>query len=350
MKVQKGSEVTCWSLVGPSIPLTLDSPIPWIYTGHVLTLRRRYNTIGTFLKSRFGKRIYKVSLHGGFTCPNRDGTKGWGGCVYCQPKTLIGEDFGKTPDIEEQLTRGIGYLKRRYRAEGFIAYFQSYSNTYAPPDRLEGLYRRALNHPEVVGLAVSTRPDTVDAEVLDLLCHIGRERFLWVEYGLQSARDETLRLIGRAHTVEDFLTTYEMTVKRGIRVCVHIILGLPGEGREEMMETARFLGRLNPWGVKIHHLQIHRGTRLEGWYRKGLVRTLDLEEYIPLVVEFLELLPSSTIIHRVVGDAPQDLLVAPQWGSKLEVLRAIDRYMIEKDTWQGRRCGAMPTTHPFLSE
>ena len=307
-----------------------------IYTGHVLTLQRRYNTIGSFLKRHFGRRIYKVSLHGGFTCPNRDGTKGWEGCTYCQPQTLIPEGT-ESLSVEEQIRRGIEGLKKRYRAEGFIAYFQSYSSTYAPLERLEELYRKALNHPEVVGLAVSTRPDTVTAETLDLLSRIGRERFLWVEYGLQSARDETLELIGRKHTVKDFLTAYERTVERGIRVCVHVILGLPGEGREEMMETARFLGRLNPWGLKIHHLQIHRGTRLEEWYRKGLVKTLDLNEYIPLGTEFLALLHPATIIHRITGDAPEVFLVAPRWGNKLEVLRAIDRYMIERDTWQGKR-------------
>lgn len=304
---------------------------------YVLTLQKRYNTIGSFLKRHFGRKIYKVSLHGGFTCPNRDGTKGWAGCAYCQPETLITKDLKDLPAIEEQLKRGIEHLKRRYKAEGFIAYFQSYSSTYAPLERLEELYMKALNYPEVVGLAVSTRPDTVTPETLDLLSSIGRERFLWVEYGLQSARNETLELVGRKHTVEDFLITYEKTVERGIKVCVHIILGLPGEGEEEIMETARFLGKLNPWGLKIHHLQIHRGTRLEEWYRKGLVKTLELNEYIPLVTEFLELIHPSTIIHRLIGDAPEAFLIAPQWGKKLEVLRAIDRYMLERDTWQGKR-------------
>lgn len=296
----------------------------------------RYRGLGKYLKEHFGRKVHKVSIHAGLTCPNRDGSKGWKGCIYCQPQTLIPEGAESLP-VEEQIRRGIEALRRRYRAEAFIAYFQSYSNTYGPVQRLERMYRSALSHPGIVGLAVSTRPDTVTDETLELLSDLGKEGFLWVEYGLQSARDRTLELIGRKHTVEDFLRAYERTVERGIRVCVHIILGLPGEGREEMMETARFLGRLRPWGVKIHHLQIHRGTELESWYRKGLVKPLDLPEYMALVTEFLEHLNPDTVIHRLLGDAPRGLLVAPQWGEKAKILRAIEDYMARKDTWQGKR-------------
>lgn len=225
-------------------------------------MNKRYNTLGGFLRGHFGRRIYKVSLWGGFTCPNRDGIKAEGGCIYCQPETLRPISLIDGEPIEKQLKDGIAYIKKRHKAEGFIAYLQSYSNTYAPIERLKETYYKAIDHPEVVGLAISTRPDTVDDRVLDLLSEIGRLKFLWVEYGLQSSSDETLEFLNRGHTVKDFLSTYERTVKRGIRVCVHVILGLPCEGRNDIFKTANLLNQLKVWGVKLHHLQVHKGTEL----------------------------------------------------------------------------------------
>lgn len=300
-------------------------------------MNKRYNTLSDFLRGYFGRRVYKVSLWGGFTCPNRDGRKGEGGCIYCQPQALRPLSLVNGESIEEQLKDGIAYIKKRHKAEGFIAYLQSYSNTYAPIERLRETYYRAIDHPEVVGLAVSTRPDVVDDRVLDILSEIARERFLWVEYGLQSANDKTLESLNRGHTVKDFLSTYERTVKRGIRVCVHVILGLPEEDRKDMLKTAKLLSELKVWGVKIHHLQVYKGTRLEELYKDGRIRLLTLEDYIPLVVNFIELLNPSTVIHRLIGDAPKGFLVAPNWGNKLSIIRMIEGYMEEKDTYQGAK-------------
>ncbi len=298
---------------------------------------KRVNTIGDHLKRHFGGNIYKVSLWAGLSCPNRDGTKGKGGCVFCQPDALMPADMRGGEPIDAQLERGIRHLKKRYRAERFIAYLQAYTNTYGDVDTLRAIYHRAIDHPDVVGLAVSTRPDAIDHRVLDLFSEMDETTIFWVEYGLQSAKDETLRFLNRGHTLEDFLRTYEETVKRGIRVCVHVILGLPNETRDDMLDTAHLLTELRVWGVKIHHLQIHRGTQLETLYKKGLVRVLSLEEYIPLVIDFIEHLHPDIIIHRLIGDVPERFLVAPRWGNKLSVLRMINRYMDELDTFQGAK-------------
>jgi len=245
--------------------------------------------------------------------------------------------FRQYESIEEQLNHGIDYIKKRYKAEGFITYLQNNSNTNAPLETLRDIYHRAMDHPQVLGLAVSTRPDTVDKDIIELLCEINRKKFVWIEYGLQSANDATLKYIKRRHTVEEFLSAFHMTAEMGIRICAHVIIGLPGETREDIIKTARLLSGLNIWGVKIHHMQVYRGSALETLYNNGEIKALDLEEYISLVIDFMEHLSPDIIVHRLVGDAPTSFLIAPRWGDKLDAIRKINRQMELKETFQGAK-------------
>jgi radical SAM protein (TIGR01212 family) len=296
----------------------------------------RYNKLSDYLKDRFGCRVFKVTLLAGFTCPNRDGTKGTGGCIYCEPKTLVPRDYREGTGIIEQLEAGIEKVRKRHKAEKFIAYFQVNTNTYADTDRLSGLYKEAARHPDVAALAISTRPDCVADEVLDLLAELKREKHLWLELALQSAHDTTLGVIKRGHTSGDFSRAVERAAKKGIDVCAHIILGLPGEGKSDILDTIRFIARQGVWGVKFHQMQVVRGTPLEGMYDEGFLRPVGLEEYTSLVVDCLELLPPGVVVHRLVGDTPKGYLVAPKWGkNKFEVTGMIEGLLRARGTRQG---------------
>ncbi|MBI3755274.1 MAG: TIGR01212 family radical SAM protein [Deltaproteobacteria bacterium] len=285
------------------------------------SMTKRYSPISDFLKNKFGCKVFKVSLNAGLTCPNRDGTKGIGGCIYCKPETLMPLNYhyennpplspfnkggmmgGFLDDmkIREQLYDGIAYIRKRHKAEKFISYFQINTNTYAPVSALEKIYQEGIDHPDVVGIAVSTRPDCVDDNILDLLQNLSKEKFLWLELGLQSSHNKMLKLINRCHTVENFTDAVKRATERKIPVCSHVILGLPGETREDMLATARFLSNLGIWGIKLHHIHIHKGTKLEEMYKKGKFRPLGLDEYADLVVKFLQEIPEDIIIHRLCG-------------------------------------------------
>ncbi|HAG50307.1 MAG: TIGR01212 family radical SAM protein [Deltaproteobacteria bacterium GWC2_42_51] len=299
---------------------------------------KRYNSLSDFLKNKFGCKVFKVSLNAGLTCPNRDGTKGTGGCIYCAPETLIPSNYNENLGIKEQLHKGIEYIRKRHKAEKFISYFQINTNTYASVSELEKLYREGIDHQYVVGMAVSTRPDCVDDEVLDLLKELSKEKFLWLELGLQSSHNKTLKLINRCHTVEDFTGAVERAKKRDIPVCAHVILGLPGEKKEDILNTARFLADLGIWGIKLHHTHIHKDTKLEEMYRKGEFRPLALEEYAELAVDFLQEMPKDVIIHRLCGDTSRRFLVAPDWSvNKFVILEKIHRIFEERNTYQGAK-------------
>ena len=288
-------------------------------------------TLSTYLNERYGQTVYKVSLDGGFTCPNRDGVKGRGGCIYCNPSALKPRDALSEADIMGQLEDGMARLRTRYGAQRFIAYFQSNTSTYAPVEELERVYRAVAAHEDVVGLAVSTRPDCLGVPVLGLLERMKEEKGLWVELGLQSAKDETLRRMNRGHSAGDFSIAIEECRKRGIEVCAHVILGLPGETEEDMLGTMAFLRAHRVWGVKFHQLQVMRGTPLFQEYEKGRVRTLGLEEYTWLVIRCLGALHRDVVVHRLIAETPEALLVAPRWGvDKFMVLERIRRGMAEK--------------------
>lgn len=299
-------------------------------------MTRRYNSLSDFLRSKFGCKVFKVSLNAGLTCPNRDGAKGRGGCIYCASEPMMPLDYKDGTGIKEQLCTGIEYIKKRHRAEKFISYFQVNTNTYAPVQTLEGLYREALDHPDVAAAAVSTRPDCADDAVLDLLKQISKEKFLWLELGLQSSHDKTLKLINRCHTAEDFADAVKRAKHRGIPVCAHVILGLPGENRKDMLYTARFLSNLGVWGIKLHHLHIHKGTRLAEIYKKGEFAPPELDEYANLAVDFLQEIPERVIIHRLCGDTSRRFLIAPDWSvNKFAILNNIHRIMEQRNFYQG---------------
>ncbi len=272
-----------------------------------------------------------MALDAGLTCPNRDGSLSQGGCLYCNPDSLKPKDPVSVTDIRGQLEDGIARMRVRHTAEKFIAYFQSNTSTYAPAPTLEKIYSAAIAHEDVLGLAVSTRPDCLGEDVLDLLSSIGKSKDIWVELGLQSANDKTLKEMNRGHMVAYFATAMRACNARNIPVCAHVILGLTGEDEADMLKTMEFLSGLGVWGVKFHQLQIMRDTPLHELYKRGGIKTLGLEEYTWLVIRYLDALPPDVVVHRLCADTPDSFLVAPQWGlNKFMILERITRGVAEK--------------------
>ncbi len=306
----------------------------------------RYYSFGRYLRQRFGCRVHKVTLHAGFTCPNRDGTVGWGGCTFCNNAGFSPNARIEPADVREQLARGIAGARRR-KAHKVIAYFQAYTNTYGPLDRLRALYDEVWTFPEVAGLSIGTRPDCVDPAVIDLVASYTPRGEVWIEYGLQSSHDRTLTLINRGHDYRRFVEAVERTAGRGIRICVHTVLGLPGEDRAMMLETHRRLARLPIDGIKIHLLHIMRDTVMERQYQRGEIELLSRSAYVGLVTDVLELLPPTVVIQRMHADAPLDVLIAPDWClDKAGILDDIRREQARRDSWQGKALGFPPAAIP----
>jgi len=284
-----------------------------------------YWDFNSYLRERFGCRVQKITLDAGLTCPNRDGSISTQGCIFCNPR---GSGTGKAAQgesISQQLEKAKEPLRKRYKAKKFLAYFQSYTNTYAPVNTLKGLYRQAIADPEVVGLCIGTRPDCVPEPVLDMISEISEEKDVWLEYGLQSAKDTTLAAINRGHDAAAFADTVSRTRRRGLSVCVHVILGLPGEGEQEMLDTARYLAELDIQAVKIHLLYVVKDTALHRLYAKGRYRCLEQAEYANLAAKFVHILPPEVIIQRLTGDPHWDELVAPKWAlDKQQTLHMIE--------------------------
>ncbi len=298
-----------------------------------------YRDYNSYLRETFGCRVQKITLDAGLSCPNRDGTLGRGGCIYCNEKGS-GTGAARFAGISEQIRAGKERLARKYKAEKFIAYFQSFSNTYAPLSRLEALYGEALADPDIVGLSIGTRPDCVSDETLDYLAQLAQSHLICMEYGLQSAKDETLERIGRGHSVAAFVDAVERSRARKIPVCAHVILGLPGEKTEDMLDTARFLTLHGVQAVKIHLLYVIRGTRLEQMYRTGSYSCLSRDEYAAIVGEFIALLHPQMIIQRLTGDPHPEELVAPQWAlEKSRNIKTIQTYMEKNGLYQGKYYG-----------
>ena len=295
-----------------------------------------YLDLNTHLRGRFGERVQKITLDAGLTCPNRDGRVGLGGCLYCNARGSGTGAWARGLSITEQMREGMARLQERYGARRFIAYFQSFSNTYAPRESLRELYEEALAFPQVVGLSVGTRPDCLTEEVLDLLAGYGRDYLMWLELGLQSAHDATLQRLNRGHDVSCFAHAVSQAATRGLEPIAHVILGLPGEGPQEMAATAAFLAGLPLQGVKIHLLYVIQGSGLAGLYRAGQYQCLGEDEYVSRVVDFLELLPPHLVIHRLTGDPHPEELVAPQWClNKSRVLRRVQEEFARRGSRQG---------------
>ena len=298
---------------------------------------KRYYDLNTYLRNIFGCRVQKITVDAGFSCPNRDGTLSRGGCIYCNENGSGTGAFRRGLSISDQLVAGKERLVKRYRAKKFIAYFQSFTNTYAPVETLRKVYEEALAVEDIVGLSIGTRPDCVDAPVLDLLQEYAGRHLIWIEYGLQSAHDDTLEAINRGHDAACFQRAVQATRNRGINICAHVILGLPGEDRSHILKTAEFIAGLGIDGIKLHLLYIIRGTAIEKLYQAGRYQCLSQDAYTDLVCDFLERIPEGVVIQRLTGDPHPHELVAPQWSlRKAETLARIKKSLEDRNTWQGR--------------
>jgi len=302
------------------------------------TAPKRYRDLNTYFKTLYGCRVQKISLDAGMTCPNRDGSLSAGGCIYCNEKGSGTGALKRGLSVTEQLIRGKKHLGKRYKASKFVAYFQSFTNTYAPLERLKRLYDEALAVDDMVGLAIGTRPDCVGGPVLDLIESYTANYLVWVEYGLQSIFDVSLKRINRGHDVDCFKQAVAATEGRGIRICAHVLLGIPGEGRRHMLETARAIADMGIDGVKLHLLYVIKGTPLETLYHMGDYRCLGQQEYVDIVCDFLELLPENMVIQRLTGEPHSDELVAPAWSlKKRETLALIDCTLESRQSCQGKK-------------
>ncbi|MDX9882727.1 MAG: TIGR01212 family radical SAM protein [Prolixibacteraceae bacterium] len=303
---------------------------------------KRYNDFSTYFRRKFKERVQKVSVDAGFSCPNRDGTKGTGGCSYCNNKTFKPEYCNLKETVTGQLQEGIDFFSRKYSSMQFLAYFQAYSNTYAPLENLCALYEEALQHPQVIGLVIATRPDCLSSEILDYLGGLSRKYYVMLEFGIESHRDETLYRINRGHGFKESVRALEETARRGIHTCAHLILGLPGEGYNDFIDQAKSISQLPVENLKLHQLQIHRGTRLHREYRQnpGDFHLFSVDEYTDLVIDYIEVLNPSIVIERFVSEAPAEMVIAPKWGLKnFEFVAKVEKRLAERDTWQGRLFG-----------
>ena len=296
-----------------------------------------YYSFNTYLKQRFGERVQKVPLDAGFTCPNRDGTKGYGGCIYCDAQGSGTGAHASIPDLAEQAREGMHRLSRRYKARKFIVYFQSFCNTYAPIETLKTMYDGVVSLPGVVGLSVATRPDCLSPAVLELLAGYTDRLTVWLELGLQTIHDATLARINRGHTYDEFLQGYQLARCYPLNICLHMIIGLPGEERTDVLETAREIARLKPEGLKIHSLYIHRGTELERLYQSGGFEPLSQKQFVQQACDVLEIIPAGTVIQRLTGDPDPHELIAPQWAlQKKETLTMIESELKKRGSRQGK--------------
>ena len=298
----------------------------------------RFNSYGNYLRRRFGCRISKVNVDAGFTCPNRDGSKGTGGCIYCNNVSFSPKETQAVVPLEEQIAAGMAYHRVRLGSEKFIVYFQKYTNTYGSVELLSDLYRRALDHPDVIGISVGTRPDSLSDEALELLTEIARTKYVCLELGLQSMDDDILTSINRGHTLDDFVQAVKRADGRNFDICAHLIYGFPGESSADFLKTATLVADLPIDSLKLHQLHAVEGTRLAVLYRQGEFRPLTLESYISTVADFIELLPPRITIQRLYGSAPLDICVAPQWGLKNnQMWYAIVNELTRRGSWQGCR-------------
>ncbi len=300
--------------------------------------RKRYSDLKSFWRDRFGCTVHKLPIDAGFTCPNRDGTVATGGCLYCDGRGSRLRQAGSLPTVAEQIGLGQAYYRGKRRAGKFIAYFQTFTNTHAPVGRLKALYDEALAQPDVIGLSIGTRPDCVPDETLELINSYAESYHVWLEFGLQSIHDRSLAAINRGHDAAAFFDAVQRAAGGNILICTHIILGLPGETRDDMMETARVLAKLPIHGIKIHLLLALRGTAVGKSYEEGRVKLLTKAEYVDTVCDILEELPPEMVIQRLTADGYRDIYLGPQWAiNKMDVLNAIDRELTARDSCQGSR-------------
>ncbi|MCR5496541.1 MAG: TIGR01212 family radical SAM protein [Paludibacteraceae bacterium] len=301
---------------------------------------KRYLDYSTYLAGIFPHKMQKISVNGGFSCPNRDGYISLGGCTYCNNRTFHPDYCQSTKSITEQIEEGIAFFSRKYKSMRYLAYFQSYTNTYGETQCLIEKYEEALSHPLVDGLILGTRPDCMADDLLAYLSELSRQKYVMVEYGVESTDDDSLRLVNRGHAFSDAQVAIRWTASAGVHTCAHLILGLPKESRETMLEHARRIAKLPLDTIKLHQLQLIKGTVMARQYEEhpDWFHLFTADEYIDLVIDFLELLPRTIVVERFVSQSPKDLLIAPDWGLKnFEFTAKLEKRLSERNTFQGRR-------------
>ena len=302
--------------------------------------QERYLNYNQVLKSEFTERVQKISINAGFTCPNRDGSKGVGGCTYCNNQTFSPVYCKPSKSVSQQVEEGIAFFHHKYSKQNYLAYFQSYTNTYDVIDKLKAIYEEALSFPNVVGIVVGTRPDCVNDELLDYFAELSKKYYVMIEYGIESTNDETLKFINRGHDFACAEKAINDTAKRGIRTGAHIILGLPKENRETVLSHAVKLSKLPLTALKIHQLQLVRGTKMAKQFVENpeWFNLYSAAEYVDLAIDFIELLNPKIGVERFVSQSPKSLLVAPEWGLKnFEFLAKLEKRLEERDSWQGKK-------------
>ncbi|AUS04451.1 TIGR01212 family radical SAM protein [Pseudotamlana carrageenivorans] len=308
---------------------------------------KRYLDYSSYIKSTFGERVQKISLNIGFSCPNRDGSKGYGGCTYCNNETFNPDYCEPSKSISLQLTEGISRFSKKYKAQKYLAYFQAYTNTYSDFESLKAMYDEALNVPGVVGLVIGTRPDCISDEVIDYLALLSKTAHISLEFGVESTLNKTLKRVNRCHTFEDTIAAYEKCKNKGFHLGAHVIMGLPGESKAELLNHAATLSKLPINSLKMHHLQIVKQSIMAYQYKQNPedFNLFSSENYIEFIAEFIGLLRPDIIIERFVSEAPKDLLIAPNWhGLKnFEVVDKIDKKLTALNTWQGKYYNAINT-------
>lgn len=296
-----------------------------------------YRTFNSYLRNHFGEKVYRVPIDAGFTCPNRDGTRAFGGCTFCDDRGSGAPTIKQEKDVREQLESGMRRIARRYKAKKFLAYYQAFTNTYAPEGVLKSVYDVALEYPEVAGICIGTRPDCLEDNVLDLLAEYNEKTFVWLEIGVQSIFNETLDKINRGHTAEEFFDAVKRAKERNLLVATHLIHGLPGEDRGQMLETVKAMTDIGLDGIKIHQLCIYKGTPMEVDYRLGKLPTLDEDEYVSIVCDSLELLPPEMVIMRLVAEGSQDEIIAPSWSFEKErIMKKMQDELKRRNSYQGK--------------
>lgn len=300
-------------------------------------MANKFYPFSQYLKNKFGERVHRVSINAGFKCPNLDGALSADGCIYCNNKAF-GIYANADKLVEDQINESIKFYRERFGVKKFIAYFQSFSNTYADTKILKKRYDIIRRFPEIVGLAISTRPDCIDQEKIELISQYQKDYLVWVEYGLQTTHNRLLNSINRNHTYEDFLTAVKLSRDYEINVGAHVILGLPNATRDQMEEDAQRLAKLDIQGIKFHVLHVLKGTRLESMYQRNEIKLLERDAYIKILCDFLEIIPSSMIILRLISTAFKDYLIAPKWiNDKNEVIKQLNREFDTRKTYQGYR-------------
>ncbi|TYA72029.1 TIGR01212 family radical SAM protein [Seonamhaeicola marinus] len=301
---------------------------------------KRYIDYSSFIKYTFGERVQKVSLNIGFTCPNKDGTKGYGGCTYCNNSTFNPEYCSPQKTITEQLQEGIAFFSKKYKTQKYLAYFQAYTNTYDDIENLKALYEEALAVSGVIGLVLGTRPDCISEELIDYLSELSKKHFVSLEYGIESTNNATLKQVNRCHTFQETIEAFNLSRNKGIHLGGHIILGLPNETKQDALDHAFRLSQLPLDTLKIHHLQIVENSILGVKYKRSPehFKLFEMKAYIKFVSEFITYLRPDIVIERFISEAPRDLLIAPDWGGfkNFEVVAKIDKYLADNNMFQGQ--------------